>query len=84
MISVMKYRSKKTFIYDATVTEGDMFQHTTSFSQNSTHSFVGNHLQFTNFNQIQFGRLSGVNNSHINFINNTNEHCVDDNTYFSL
>ena len=84
MISAMKFRSKKTFIYDRTVTEGDVFQHTTSFSQNSTHSFVGNNLQFRNFNQIQYGRLGDVNNPPMNFVNNTNDHCVDDNTYFSL
>ena len=84
MISAMQFRSKKTFIYDATDIEGDMFQQAASFSQNSTHSVIANNLQFHNFDQTQFGTFRHVNNSQINFVNTMNEHRVDDNTYFSL
>ena len=84
MISMMKFRSKKTFIYDATMTESDTFQQATSFSQSSVHSINANNFQLQNFRQIQFGRYTDVNNSRNNLVNNTNDYSVDDNTYFNI
>ena len=61
MIHVMKFRRKKTFIYDNTVTQSDIFQQESSFSQRSTHSSGANTFHLQNFSQIQFGRRANVN-----------------------
>ena len=84
MISIMKFQSKKTFIYDATKTECNTFQQQMSFSQNSEHSVNTTNYNLQNFSQVNFGRYSNFNNSLNNSVNNTNEYIFDDWRFHSL
>ena len=85
MISIMKFQSKKTFIYDATMTEcNSTFQQETSFSQNSIHSFNSNNFNFQNFNQVHFGTHGNVNNLLNNSVNHNNDCGIDDGRFYSL
>ena len=81
----MKFQSKKTFIYDVTMTErNSTFQRDTSFSQNSIQSFHSNNFNFQNFSQVQFGTYGNVNNLLSNSANPTNDYGVEDGRYYSL
>ena len=84
MISMMKCKRKKTFIYDATMTEGNTFLQGNSFSQNSIHSLNSTNFNLQNFSQIHFGRYTNINNSQNYSTNCTNDYSVEDGTYYSL
>ena len=60
MIHVMKYHSKKTFIYDATTNGTGVYKEELSFTQNGIHSTGTNTFVFQNINQNQFGRHMNI------------------------
>ena len=84
MIHVMKYRNKKTFIYDAIRNESNLCQQRASLTQNSVYSEGSNNYFVQNMNHSQFGRHMNVDEPFTNVINNTINQSVDPNKYFSI
>ena len=84
VIHVMKFRSKKTFIYDATVTQNETYQKESFLTQSSIHSIGSNNLFFQSFNKSMFGRHANINVPLNNSIYNTNEYSNEEDRYSSI
>ena len=85
MIHVMRFRSKKTFIYDATNKEQTCIDHQHfSFTQNSIYSEGSNMIATHNMVSNQYGRLTNIDVPLININDNFNERSFENDQYFSI
>ena len=84
MIYAMKYRKKKTFIYDATDKRKEYVNDVTFLSQNSVHSNNSHNFNPQNFNQNLFGRNSNMNYWRDNSNYNNEDYICEDGRYMSM
>ena len=84
MIHVMRFRSKKTFIYDETKNERKINQQHFSFTQNTIHSEGLNNLVFQNMSQSQYGRHMDIDVPFTNVNNNSYDRSFGTDQYFSI
>ena len=84
MIHVMKFWSKKTFIYDATVTQRETYQEESLLTQSSLHSNKSNNVFFQNFNESLFGRQANIDVPLNNQIYLSKEYSNEEDRYSSI
>ena len=84
MIHAMKFRTKKTFIYDATITQNETSSEDQIFTQNSIHSNASSNFNTHNFNQTLFKRQVNMNFQLGNLNFNHNDFPTEEGRYFSM